>query len=242
MLYSADARVYIAARSQERADGAIEDIKASSPNSKGHIEFLKLDLGDLSTVRSTVECFLAKENRLHVLFNNAGVQSANADTTTQGHEIHLGVNCVGPHLLTKLLTPTLVETAKLEPAGTVRVVWVSSASADLMGEKNMGIDMTNLDYHEDKDFLYKYGMSKMGNLLQAFEYAKRQYAHGIISVPINPGNLQSELYRDQQSWLAKLAIKLVMYPPILGAHTELFAGFSPTASETNPGTWGKSLQ
>lgn len=46
--------------------------------------------------------------------------------TTQGYELALSVNCVGTFLMTKLLTPTPIATARSEPAHAVRVVWLSS--------------------------------------------------------------------------------------------------------------------
>lgn len=59
--------------------------------------------------------------------------------------------------------------------------------------------MDNLDYHNDKMAIYKYGVSKAGNYLHATEFAKRYREDGIVSVPLNPGNLSSELYRSQGS-------------------------------------------
>lgn len=73
ILYSANARVYVAARSTEKAKTAIETIKIECPKSTGELVFLKVDLGDLSTVKASAEEFLSKETRLDVLWNNAGV-------------------------------------------------------------------------------------------------------------------------------------------------------------------------
>lgn len=237
MLYSKNAKVYIAARSQARAETAIENIRKSEPSSKGSLVFLHLDLADLTTIRRSADEFLSKEKSLHVLFNNAGLQSPNPTTTPQGYETHLGVNAIGTFLFTKFLTPILVSTAKTEPKNTVRVIWVSSQGAELVGEKNVGLHMDNLDYHIDKPPLYKYAMSKVGNYLHGVEFAKRYKADGVISVPLNPGNLGSDLYRDQTSFMFKI-VGLVMYPPVNGAHTELFAGFSPDITLDNTGCWG----
>jgi len=43
------------------------------PNSGGQIIFLRLDLGDLTTIKSSAEEFLRGNERLDVLWNNAGV-------------------------------------------------------------------------------------------------------------------------------------------------------------------------
>jgi retinol dehydrogenase 12 len=127
MLYSKNAKVYIAARSKDNSLKAIETIKGREPKSKGMLEFLSLDLANLTTIKASAGEFLAKEKRLDVLVNNAGVllsRTAEISRTPQGYEIHLGTNNVGPFLFTKLLTPILVATAKKETPGAVRVVWL----------------------------------------------------------------------------------------------------------------------
>ncbi|KAM0430104.1 hypothetical protein ACHAPT_006110 [Fusarium lateritium] len=227
MLYSKNARVYIAARSEEKANRAMEDIKKVAPDSSGSMDFLRLDLADLTTIKASADLFLSKEEKLHVLFNNAGIQSPEPGVTAQGYESHLGVNSLGTFMFTKLLTPKLIETAKSEPADTVRVIWVSSSGAEILGEKSVGIHLDNLDYHIEKSEMYKYAISKVGNYLHGVEYGKRHRFDGVVSIPLNPGNLQSDLYRDRTSVLFKLMTKYLMYPPVMGAYTELYAGLSP---------------
>ncbi len=148
--------------------------------------YLHLDLDDLTTIKASADEFLGKEKRLDVLWNNAGVMiPAQGSTTKQGYELQLGTNCVAPFLFTKLLTPTLVATAKLSPPGSVRVVWVSSSAAEGFSPKN-GVDMANLDYKTDQAKWYKYGVSKAGNLLHAKEYARRFGPDGVLSLVFHP--------------------------------------------------------
>ncbi|KAK0385885.1 hypothetical protein NLU13_7062 [Sarocladium strictum] len=242
ILYSKNARVYMAARSRERAEAAMEDIKRTAPGSKGDLIFLLLDLGDLSTIRGTAEEFTARESRLHVLFNNAGMQSTETQkplqTTPQGYEVQLGVNVMGPFLLTKLLTPTLVETARRteSAAASVRVVWVSSSGAELLGEEGVGLPLDNLDYHVPRTAMQRYGLSKAGSWLHGVEFARRYRAQGVVSIPLNPGNLNSDLYRGRGP-LAHLVIRAVTYPTLNGAYTELFAGLSPEVTMDHSGEW-----
>lgn len=68
VLLSRNARVYMAARSEAKATAATEDLKTSTK--KDNIHWLKLDLGDLTSVRRAAEEFMEKEPELHVLFNN----------------------------------------------------------------------------------------------------------------------------------------------------------------------------
>lgn len=158
-------------------------LKSSHPNSKGELEYLKLDLGDLTTIKGSAEEFLKKEKRLDVLFNNAGVMvPPQGSVTKQGYELQIGTNNVAPFLFTKFLTPLLVETAKTAEKGSVRVVWVSSSAAERSSPQG-GVEMDNLRYErEDKGPWHKYGVSKAGNILHSSEYAKRFGGEGILSV------------------------------------------------------------
>ena len=244
ILYSKNAKVYIAARSEDKANRAIADIKKSWPQSKGSLIFQHLDLSDLSTIKTSVQRFTSQESKLHVLFNNAGVQALKTDgltKTAQGHEIHLGVNVIGTFLFTKLLTPTLVATAKTEPPNTVRVIWVSSLGTEMVGEKSYGISLDYLNYWPALKPLERYGISKAGNWLHGVEFAKRYRADGVVSVPCNPGHLRSDLYRDSGTLFKTVLNTLVTYPPINGAYTEIFAGLSPTITMKETGGWGEFL-
>ena len=182
ILYSKNAKVYVAARSEERASAAIKQMKSSFPKSNGALIFIHLELEDLVSVKAAAEQFLAKEDRLDVLFNNAGMIGSRPDRKTkQGYEMNLGVNTIAPFLFARLLTPILVRTARRSTPGSIRVIWVSSSAAYLAAPEG-GVDMTNLDYKEEKPMFYKYGMSKAGNFLHSSMYAKLHKEDGIVSV------------------------------------------------------------
>jgi len=68
-LLSKGARVYIAARSEEKSQRAIEELKRET--GKESVFFLKLDLADLVSVKAAAEEFIGKESELHTLYNNA---------------------------------------------------------------------------------------------------------------------------------------------------------------------------
>ena len=182
ILYSQHANVYVAARSAEKANATIETLKSKHRSSKGDLIFLKLDLNDLTTIKSSAEEFLRKEKRLDVLWNNAGVMiPPQGSKTKQGYELQLGTNNIAPFLFTKLLTPILVDTAKSSPPASIRVVWVSSSAAGAFAPDS-GVDMKNLDYKNDKGAWHKYGVSKAGNILQATAFADNHRSDGVVSV------------------------------------------------------------
>ncbi|KAK7417466.1 short-chain alcohol dehydrogenase [Neonectria punicea] len=238
MLYSKNARVYVAARSEEKAAKAIDAIKAAAPSSTGELTFLHLDLADLTTISASAKQFLDRESKLHVLFNNAGVMNpAQGSKTAQGYELQLGVNNIGTFMFTKLLIPTLVTTAKIEDPGTVRVVWVASSAAESPPVPNGGVDMGEIANRLEKGVFTSYALSKAGNYLHAAEMAKRFKEEGIVSVPLNPGNLASDLWRTQGSWASWFLKTFVLHAPVYGAYTELFAGLSPQVTLEKSGQW-----
>ncbi|RYP20780.1 hypothetical protein DL765_002613 [Monosporascus sp. GIB2] len=236
ILYGANAKVYMAARSREKATAAVSELKTAYPTSTGELIYLHLDLNDLSTIRRSAEEFIAKENKLHVLFNNAGVMHPpKGAKTAQGYELQLGVNAIAPFLFTKLLTPVLLSTAKNSAPGHVRVIWVSSCFAGYFSPKG-GVDVNNLDYRVEKHPWVQYAISKAANTLYSAEFAQRYGRDGIISVSLDPGNLKTELRRNA-GLLFRLSLKLIEHPPIFGAYTELFAGFSPDIGLERNSVW-----
>ena len=60
--------MYIATRSEEKSQKAIEELKKET--GKDSIFFLKLDLSDLVSVKAAAQEYIAKETELHTLYNN----------------------------------------------------------------------------------------------------------------------------------------------------------------------------
>ncbi|EOA81148.1 short-chain alcohol dehydrogenase [Exserohilum turcicum] len=240
ILYSKNAKVYMAVRPGTKASAAVAEMQGAAPQSSGSLVVLPVDLADLSAVKTAAEEFVACESSLHGLINNAAVQALD-DTngearTAQGHEVHMGVNVLAPFLLTRLLRGVLAETARREPPGTVRIVWVSSMGTETIGEKGRGLSADYVDYWPLMSPLERYGLSKAGNWLHGVECAKRYADDGILSFPINPGHLRSDLYR-QGGMLLKFALRPVLFPPLYGAYVELFAALSPALSIKDSGAW-----
>lgn len=227
ILHAKNAKVYILCRSEDKAREAIQDIEKANPSSKGALVFIACDLADLPNTKAAAEAFLAQEQRLDVLFNNAGVMVGPSEAgkpiprTAQGFELCLGVNCVATHLLTKMLTPTLIATE-----GLTRIVWYSSFGMEMGAHKDVGVSLDNLDYHKPEKETQRYILSKTGAWALGIEHNRHYKAQGVASVPIDPGNVISGLPRDQALQL-RIVAKIVCYPTVYGAYTALYAGFSP---------------
>jgi retinol dehydrogenase-12 len=226
-------------RSEDKTVQAITDIKRSISKSSGDLVYIPLDLADLYSVKACAEDFLKREQQLHLLFNNAGVAfPERGSKTKQGYELQLGVNCIGTFALTQRLTSTLISTAKHSPKDTVRVIWVASSAVE--GVTPVGY-MNKLASIEKAGSFTQYATSKLGNYLHGNEFAARFAKDGVLSVSLNPGNLDSELWRTQTRIVRGILRRTVLNPPVYGAYTCLWAGVSKdiTSESMKPGCFGK---
>ncbi|MEU1144319.1 oxidoreductase [Streptomyces sp. NPDC005863] len=176
------ARVILACRSEERGSAAVARMLTEVPGA--HVEFGRLDLGDLASVRAFAAAY--EKTRLDLLINNAGVMALPFRRTVDGFETQFGVNHLGHFALTGLLLPRL-----LEQSGA-RIVTVSSGLHALGN-----IDIRDLNSERKYGRWLAYGRSKTANLLFTHELARRLVASGsdTVAAAAHPGyastNLQS---------------------------------------------------
>ncbi|KAI6804159.1 hypothetical protein KC332_g15322 [Hortaea werneckii] len=252
MLYAANGTVYICGRSQASTDTAISIIRdsASKTTTQGRLNPLIFDLADLSTVRSAAQLFLRQEQRLDVLFLNAGIMTPPPGSqTTNGHDLELGSHCLASFLLCKLLQPVLEATASWHRlsctaegcaelkdhlkgrsnsvASTdsgVRIVWVSS----FISQAPKG--GVQFDERTGTPRLLKgmenYLQSKAGEVLLAEEWNRRYEGEGVLNVGVNPGLLRTGLQRHMPA-AQRAVMHQIFKPARFGAYSELYAGFSP---------------
>ncbi|CAD6588425.1 MAG: hypothetical protein ASARMPREDX12_003325 [Alectoria sarmentosa] len=243
MLYCKGAKVYMASRTQSKAEAAIKLIKseATSTPHPGQVKFIQLDLSDLATVKRSAEDFAAQEDHLDILWNNAGVGMVKDNALSkQGHGQQMGTNCYGPFLLTQLLTPKLQAAAKLAPKNSVRVIWTSSIIVDTSAPKG-GVNTASLA-NPSTDQAYYYAVSKAGNWLLASEFARRYGNDGIVSVTQNPGQLRTSIWDGAPKVVRKI-MGLVLYSALYGAYTALWCGISSEITVADGGRyaipWGR---
>jgi retinol dehydrogenase-12 len=248
ILYQHNATIYVAGRSTEKGEKAIGEFKKAHPNSKGTLHFLNLDLADLSTIKASADEFMSKEQRLDVLWNNAGVMwPPQGSKSTQGFELQMATNCLGHFLFAELLHPILASTAKSSPPNSVRVCWASSLGMDLNAPEG-GAELDNEGAavaHWKGNQQWNYAFSKAGNYFYGVEFARHHPDSGIVSLSFNPGNLETELQRHTSIPIpgAKYLQKLILYPAVYGGYTELWGGLSEEITATESGLyiapWGR---
>lgn len=187
--YGKPAKIYLAARNQAKAQGAIDEIRAIAPEAP--IVELDLDLTSFESIKDAARTFAGKEERLDVLMLNAGIMAVPNATTKEGYEIQFGTNHVGHALLTKLLMPTLLKTSRRVEKPDVRIVVLTS---DVLALANpvVGIKFETIKTDgADINTWTRYGQSKLANALFARELAKR-YPE-IKAVAVHPGGVDTNL-------------------------------------------------
>ncbi|KAH7358756.1 hypothetical protein B0T11DRAFT_330514 [Plectosphaerella cucumerina] len=220
------AEIWIAARDAAKADAVIEDIRHQVPAVAVH--FLPVDLASFAAIKSAAKIFLASASRLDILYLNAGIMAVPAGVTADEYEVQFGTNHMGHALLLKLLTPLLLATAAIPQSipDSVRVVITTSATHRFT--VSGGIDFDLLKSTAESVFtVYRYGQSKLANILYAREMARRHPQ--ITTVSVHPGVVMTDLQKSPDAPLILRLYQLVALPfiglsPEDGAKSQLWAG------------------
>jgi len=212
------AHVIAAARSETKGKAAIakmeQDITSSSKGAgdaiassgsaiRGKLTFLPLDLSSLNSVNKFVDEFKALNLPLNILVLNAGVMKSPGsdfigrnltygfETTTDGFEMHIGVNHIAHVHLTNLLLD------KLKDSVPSRVVSVSSMAE--IGSYKEGFLFSDWRVDDKMPESYEdgraYGQSKLANLMWTSELARRLNGTGVTAYSCHPGVIDSDLGR-----------------------------------------------
>ncbi|KAH6957111.1 hypothetical protein DER45DRAFT_506619 [Fusarium avenaceum] len=156
------AHVYMGVRSLEKGNAAIAEIKKEHPSVQ--IDLLQMDLMNLASVVEAAKHFLTLETALHGLVNNAGIMATPFEMTKDGHETQWQTNYLSHWVLTEHLLPLMQHTAKTLPAGSVRIVNLTSSGH--MGAPKTGINFDDLAL-KDQGVWERYGQSKLANILHS---------------------------------------------------------------------------
>ncbi len=215
------ARVLIGCRSRDKAQQARSKIMAQHP--AADVAVVELDLGSLDSVKKAA-AVVAKEPRLDVLINNAGIMIPPYELTREGFESQFGVNHLGPFALTALLLD------KLRSTPDSRVVSTSS-----IAHKQGKIYFDDINAEQRYNAVVRYAQSKLANLYFTYELQRRLAAAGdnTISVAAHPGIATTELSR----YLPRALVLLTpLFQPLFNTAAQ---GAWPTlCAATMPGVRG----
>jgi dehydrogenase/reductase SDR family protein 13 len=207
--------VVLAARSEERMRPVLDGIRASQP--LGSVQFLPLDLADLTSVRRAAEHFMAGGQPLDVLINNAGIAGVRA-LSADGFDVTYATNHIGPFLFTELLLPLLRRSAE------ARVVNVAS----IAHMQVKAIDWTVLERRSapGRNGFSDYAVTKLMNVLHAKELARRSAGTSVTTYALHPGGVASNIWRALPR-PAQWILKLFLISNEEGAKTPLYCATDP---------------
>ncbi len=226
-LAGAGAHVVMAVRNQEKAAAAVAEIQAAHPTAS--LELVPLDLASLASVRSAADQILANHDRIDRLVNNAGVMAMPESRTTDGFEMQLGVNHLGPGALTAHVMPALLA------AAAARVVSVTSTAHHI----GRPVDPDNPHLEGRYKPWRAYGQSKLANYHFALGLQEMFEDAGVSaqSLLAHPGLTNTDLQSTTVDaggggWLATashaMARAIGMDPPA-GALPQIRAATDPGA-------------
>ncbi|MCE9572131.1 MAG: SDR family oxidoreductase [Deltaproteobacteria bacterium] len=214
------AHVFLACRSADKTQPVIDEIKRATGNDK--VEFLALDLGDLSSVRTAAATFLARNLPLHVLVTNAGLAGQRGHTRS-GFELAFGTNHVGHFLFTELLLDKLKASAPARIVNVASTAHYNAKGIDWDAVRKPTKTLTALD---------EYAVSKLANVLFTKELARRLAGTKVTTYALHPGVVATDVWRRVPVGLRGLA-KLFMKSAEDGAKTTIYCATSPAvANET----------
>ncbi|MGB1207119.1 MAG: oxidoreductase [Chitinophagales bacterium] len=214
------ATVVMACRNQQKAKSAMIHIHKEVP--KARLNFIRLDLASLKSVKSFAKEFKLAFGQLNILCNNAGIMAIPRRETEDGFEMQFGTNHLGHFALTALLINMLRKTPKS------RIINVSSI-VHRFGKMNFE------DLNSEKSYQKwtAYGQSKLANILFTLELQRRltEVNSDTLCIAAHPGyaatNLQgvgpkmtnSKMGESINAW----ANKLLAQSAEMGALPSLYA-------------------
>lgn len=170
------ARVLVHGRNEERGNALAETI---TRDTAGCANFYRADLASLPDVRKLADAIRSDIKQIDILINNAGIGSANSSGSKQrevskdGYELRFAVNYLSGYLLTRLLLPTITNSA---PA---RIVNVASLAQN-------PIDFKNVMLERDYDGGRAYGQSKLAQIMFTQDLAEELAGRNVTANSLHP--------------------------------------------------------
>lgn len=203
---SKGAEVVMLNRSVEKSETAIQDLQKQFGD-KAKVSFIKMDLAELSLVRSAAEEIIKSVAKIDALICNAAIaQVAKQVLTSAGFESQLGINHYGHFLLINLLFKKVEETGK-------RIVIVGS-NGYKMGLKKIQFEDMNFDKKYNP--MNAYAHSKLAQMVFAYELQHRiKEANRNVEVYVcHPGASKTSLAKEEANLSTKIIFKIMSLTPM----------------------------
>lgn len=191
--------VILACRNPDKASQAKKQLDAIGT---GKVDTVTLDLNDLAQIAQTADTLISQFEKIDVLVNNAGMMTPQLESTADGFEKQIGVNYIGPFLLTMKLLPLI------KKAEQGRIIHLASMM-HLLGQ--IDVDQFKADQVKKYNGVRSYANSKLANLLFSNTLAQQLQGSSVTSNALHPGGVDSEIYRELPKYQYN-ALKLFLIP------------------------------
>ena len=226
-LAGAGAHVVMAARSQDKAAAAHQEIMAAHPDAS--LEIVELDLGSLASVAEAADLISLRHRQVDILINNAGLMAIPERRTQDDFEMQFGVNHLGHWVFTAGLLDSILA------ADEARVVTVTSTAHHF----GRAVDPENVNMEGSYDPWRAYGRSKLANyhfalgLQREFERHEAR-AQSLVAHPgLSDTNLQTHtMEQGEGGWGGAVSLRLAKKTGMSaarGALPQLRAATDPSA-------------
>ncbi|KAH9947937.1 NAD-P-binding protein [Amylocystis lapponica] len=233
------AKIYMAARNEERAKAALARLQAAGLGpGNGEVVWLNLNLSDPRMAKRAAEEVLEKELRLDVVVNCAALLLVPYAKTHDGIQDIVMVNYLGPAVFVRALLPLLKQTAS-EADSDVRIINVVSEGHGLVpnGVRFRSVDDLNAEYKDARFPQFsRYCHTKLMGVLYVKELQRRLDVEkaSITVMAVHPGTANSEGVQSYAHSVGPIlsplyrAIANLFFPPSWkAAYSTVFAAASP---------------
>lgn len=190
------------------------DFPANEPmimhaQANGQLRVYKADVSDFVSLKHALQEISEREERIDILFNNAGTATAGIHQSPQGREMHFEVNTVVPYIIAMTVQPLLAQ-------GMLKTI-INTSSNALLYVKHFDL---NVLQHPPayRPLTGPYGASKLGLSLWTQTLAPVLAADGIEIRSVNPGGNKTKMTGGAAApvWM-RLLRALFFSPPSVGA-------------------------
>ncbi|NNF08539.1 MAG: SDR family NAD(P)-dependent oxidoreductase, partial [Candidatus Eisenbacteria bacterium] len=218
ILLAKGAKVVMLNRNPQKSANAMQALKQEF-GEEAEVSFIRLDLGELASVREAATEVLEKVPTIDALICNAAIaQVSKQELTVDGFESQLGVNHYGHFLLLSSLFERIDQS-------NGRIVVVGSEGYK-MGLQTIQFDDMNWDknYHPNKTYCH----SKLAQIMIGYELQNRiKAANKNVKVYVcHPGASKTSLINDKATFMSRITFYLMSLSPMVqsaekGAYPEV---------------------
>jgi NAD(P)-dependent dehydrogenase (short-subunit alcohol dehydrogenase family) len=169
-------------RNKEKGENAVQQIRKETPSAS--VELMICDLSSMKSIRSFIEDFKGKYQKLDILYNNAAVMKQKRSITEDGFEMMFQVNYLAPFTLMNSLL-------KLLKNGSSPCIINNGRPSD-----KLRLDMEDLQFAKKYSMYQSFFKTKLCLLFTSLELSRRQESEGITVTMVDPGPFKSDLVRD----------------------------------------------